>query len=119
MAETRADAAKAFDSRIAKHQAKYPKAIACLEKDRDELLAFYDFPAEHWQHLRTTNPIESMFATVRLRHRRIKGCGSRVVCLVMVFKPHRGGRKNMATSERFSAGSRRHRWSSVQGRNPR
>ena len=58
----------------------------CLTKDRDELLAFYDFPAEHWQHLRTTNPIESMFATVRLRHRRTKGSGTRVACLAMVFK---------------------------------
>ncbi len=66
--------------------AKYPKAALCLKKDRDELLAFYDFPAEHWQHLRTTNPIESMFATVRLRHRRTKGSGSRVACLAMVFK---------------------------------
>ena len=57
-----------------------------MTKDRDELLAFYDFPAEHWQHLRTTNPIESMFATVRLRHRRTKGSGTRVACLAMVFK---------------------------------
>lgn len=86
MAETRADAIKAFDLCVAKYKAKYPKAIDCLEKDRDELLTFYDFPAEHWQHLRTTNPIESMFATVRLRHRRTKGSGSRVACLAMVFK---------------------------------
>ncbi len=86
MAETRAEAVKAFDSCVAKYEAKYPKAMACLTKDRDELLAFYDFPAEHWQHLRTTNPIESMFATVRLRHRRTKGSGSRVACLAMVFK---------------------------------
>lgn len=86
MAETRAEATKAFDSCVAKYEAKYPKAMACLTKDRDELLAFYDFPAEHWQHLRTTNPIESMFATVRLRHRRTKGSGSRVACLAMVFK---------------------------------
>ena len=86
MAETRDDAFKAFDSFVAKYEAKYPKAVACLQKDRDELLAFYDFPAEHWQHLRTTNPIESMFATVRLRHRRTKGSGTRVACLAMVFK---------------------------------
>jgi len=86
MAETREHAAKAFDSCVAKYEAKYPKAVACLQKDRDELLAFYDFPAEHWQHLRTTNPIESTFATVRLRHRRTKGSGSRVACLAMVFK---------------------------------
>ena len=86
MAETRDEANKAFDVCLEKYRAKYPKAIACLEKDRDELLAFYDFPAEHWTHLRTTNPIESMFATVRLRHRRTKGSGSRVACLAMVFK---------------------------------
>ena len=86
MAETRDEAFKAFDSFIAKYEAKYPKAVACLQKDREELLAFYDFPAQHWTHLRTTNPIESMFATVRLRHRRTKGSGSRVACLAMVFK---------------------------------
>lgn len=86
MAETRADAIAAFDSLVAKYEAKYPKAVECLQKDRDELLAFYDFPAEHWVHLRTTNPIESMFATVRLRHRRTKGSGTRVACLAMVFK---------------------------------
>ncbi len=86
MAATREEALKAFDAFIAKHEAKYPKAIQCLVKDRTELLAFYDFPAEHWQHLRTTNPIESTFATVRLRHRRTKGSGTRVACLAMVFK---------------------------------
>lgn len=58
----------------------------CLAKDRDELLAFYDFPAEHWKHLRTTNPIESVFATVRLRHRRTKGSGSRNACLAIVHQ---------------------------------
>ena len=68
------------------HRAKYPKAVECLLKDREELLAFYDFPAEHWQHLRTTNPIESTFATVRLRTDKTKGCGSRQACLTMVFK---------------------------------
>jgi len=86
MAATREDANKAFDTFIAKYEAKYPKAAHCLKKDREELLAFYDFPAEHWQHLRTTNPIESTFATVRLRHRRTKGSGSRIACLAMVFK---------------------------------
>ena len=60
--------------------------MACLVKDKDELLAFYDFPAEHWMHLRTTNPIESTFATVRLRTKRTKGSGSRTACLTMVFK---------------------------------
>jgi transposase-like protein len=86
MAETKAQADKAFDLFIATFQAKYPKATECLAKDRDVLLTFYDFPAEHWIHLRTTNPIESTFATVRLRTRRTKGCGSRVACLTMVFK---------------------------------
>ena len=86
MAPTRADAVKAFDLFLATYAAKYPKACDCLAKDRAELLTFYDFPAEHWKHLRTTNPIESTFATVRLRHRRTKGSGSRTACLTMVFK---------------------------------
>ena len=86
MAETRADAEQAFDLFLETYQAKYPKATECLAKDRGVLLTFYDFPAEHWIHLRTTNPIESTFATVRLRHRRTKGNGSRVACLTMVFK---------------------------------
>ena len=86
MAETKQDANIALDLFLATYQAKYPKACECLSKDRTELLTFYDFPAEHWKHLRTTNPIESTFATVRLRHRRTKGSGSRMACLTMVFK---------------------------------
>ena len=86
MAEKRQDAEAAFDLFLKTYEAKYPKATECLSKDRAELLAFYDFPAEHWMHLRTTNPIESTFATVRLRHRRTKGNGSRIACLTMVFK---------------------------------
>jgi len=86
MAETRAQAEQAFDLFLETYQAKYPKATECLAKDRSVLLTFYDFPAEHWIHLRTTNPIESTFATVRLRHRRTKGNGSRSACLTMVFK---------------------------------
>ena len=86
MAETRRDAEQAFALFVTTYQAKYPKATECLAKDRDALLVFYDFPAEHWIHLRTTNPIESVFATVRLRHRRTKGNGSRTACLAMVFK---------------------------------
>ena len=86
MAPTKADADKAFDLFVATYEAKYPQATECLSKDRDVLLTFYDFPAEHWIHLRTTNPIESTFATVRLRHRRTKGNGSRLACLTMVFK---------------------------------
>ena len=86
MAETHAEAEAAFDHFLEKYGAKYPKATDCLAKDREVLLAFYDFPAEHWKHLRTTNPVESTFATVRLRHRRTKGSGSRDACLAMVFK---------------------------------
>jgi len=85
-AETSAKAESAFDSFVEDFEAKYPKAVKCLTKDRAVLLTFYDFPAEHWPHLRTTNPIESTFATVRLRHRRTKGNGSRTACLAMVFK---------------------------------
>jgi len=92
-AETKADSEKAFDLFVATFEAKYPKAVVCLTKDRDVLLTFYDFPAEHWIHLRTTNPIESTFATVRLRHRRTKGSGSRVACLTMVFKLARAAEK--------------------------
>lgn len=86
MAPGRQAAEEAFDQFIEVYQAKYPKAVACLEKDRDALLTFYDFPAEHWIHLRTTNPIESMFATVRLRSNKTKGCGSRMATLTMVYK---------------------------------
>lgn len=76
LAESRATAEKAFDRFIATYQAKYPKAVQCLAKDRAQLLAFYDFPAAHWQHLRTTNPIESSFATIRLRSQKTKNCVS-------------------------------------------
>ena len=86
MAETRAEANKAFGLFAESFQGKYPKAVDCLERDREVLLAFYDFPAEHWTHLRTTNPIESTFATVRLRTNKTKGCGSRMACLTMVVK---------------------------------
>ena len=86
MAERRQQANEAFDLFIETFEARYPKAVECLAKDRDVLLTFYDFPAEHWVHLRTTNPIESTFATVRLRTARTKGCGSRKACLTMVFK---------------------------------
>jgi transposase-like protein len=86
MADTRENANKAFDAFLETYQAKYVNACDCLAKDRDVLLAFYDFPAEHWRHLRTTNPIESTFATIRLRHRRTKGNGSRIASLTMMFK---------------------------------
>jgi transposase-like protein len=86
MAATKAEALKAFSSFMATFEAVYPKATKSLEKDREELLAFYDFPEEHWIHLRTTNPIESTFATVRLRTHKTKGAGSRSAALAMVFK---------------------------------
>jgi|TARA_R110002124_G_scaffold162583_1_gene329674 putative transposase len=86
LAETRDSAHKAFDSTLRRFRDKYPKAMENLEKDRDELLAFYDFPAIHWIHLRTTNPIESAFATVRLRTKRSRSCGNRDTTLSMVFK---------------------------------
>lgn len=76
-AETRVDAEAAFDYFVATYGVKYDKAVAKLTKDRDVLLAFYDFPAEHWKHIRTTNPIESTFATVRHRTGKTKGCLSR------------------------------------------
>jgi putative transposase len=86
MSATRQDAIKAFDRFIQTYGAKWPRATECLVKDRAELLAFYDFPAEHWQHLRTSNPIESTFSTVRLRTYRTKGPGSRKAGLAMAFK---------------------------------
>lgn len=85
-AETKADAEKACDHFLEKYEAKYQPACECLRKDRQQLLAFYDFPAEHWAHLRTTNPIESTFATIRLRHRKTKGNGTRRASLTMMFK---------------------------------
>lgn len=85
LAESRQAAEQGLDRFAALYQAKFPKAVECLSKDREALLAFYDFPAEHWGHLRTTNPIESTFATVRLRQRRTKGCGSREASLTMAF----------------------------------
>ena len=86
LAPSRAAAEKAFDLFLSTYAAKYPKATECLAKDRKELLVFYDFPAEHWMHLRTTNVIESVFATVRLRTEKTKGSGTRVACLTMVYK---------------------------------
>ena len=85
-APTRADAAAGIDAFAAEYDAKYPKAVASLRRDQAQLLTFYDFPAEHWRHLRTTNIIESPFATVRLRQRVTKGAGSRTKALLMAFK---------------------------------
>lgn len=86
MADTKQNALKAYEEFLTLYNAKYPKACECLSKDKDDLFTFYDFPAEHWKHIRTTNPIESTFATVRLRSKRTKGCGSRSATLMMVYK---------------------------------
>src|SRR4051794_1718900 len=85
-APDRAAATLALDTFVQKYGAKYEKAVACLERDRDALLAFFDWPAEHWIHLRTTNPIESVFATVRHRTVRTKGSLSPTTARLMVFK---------------------------------
>lgn len=86
MAPTREEAGKSFSHFLSVYSVKYPKATTCLNKDRDDLLAFYDFPAEQWKHIRTTNPIESTFATIRLRTKRTKGHGSAEAALAMMFK---------------------------------
>lgn len=86
MAETRAAAMKAFEVFVGTYSAKYPRAVDCLTKDKEQMVGFFDFPAEHWRHLRTSNPIESTFATVRQRTSRTKGSGSRSATLAMVFK---------------------------------
>jgi len=86
MAPTKKEALKAYDAFLDSYGAKYSKACECLRKDKDVLFTFYDFPAEHWTHIRTTNAIESTFATVRHRTRQTKGCGSRLATLTMVFK---------------------------------
>lgn len=86
MAPTKEDACKAFSAAISIYSDKYPKAMQCLLKDKDQMLAFYDFPAAHWQHIRTSNPIESTFATVRLRTAKTRGCVSRQTILSMVYK---------------------------------
>ena len=86
MAPTKAAAEKAYQLFISQHQAKYPSATANLTKDIEALLSFYDFPALHWSSIRTTNPIESTFASIRQRTARMKGCTSRETALTMVFK---------------------------------
>lgn len=101
LAPTREDALKAYELFIASFGAKYPKAVECLTKDKDDLFAFYDFPAAHWIHLRTTNPIESTFATVRLRHRKTKGNGTRKATLAMVYKLCREAEKGWRKLDGF------------------
>ncbi len=94
LSPTKEDALKAFKDFILLYEAKYPAACKCLQKDKEQLFSFYDFPAMHWQHIRTTNPIESTFATVRHRTRQTKGCGSRKATLSMVFKLAMGAEKH-------------------------
>ena len=86
MAETRNDAEASLDAFIETYELKYEKVTDCLRKDRDALLAYYDFSAEHWKHLRTSNLIESTFATVRHRTIRSKGCLSNKTAIAMIFK---------------------------------
>jgi transposase-like protein len=86
LSPTKDTALKAYDEFLMHYSAKYPSACKCLKKDKEQLFNFYDFPAEHWIHIRTTNPIESTFATVRHRSRQTKGCGNRTATLTMVFK---------------------------------
>ena len=110
-APTRAAAEAAIDVFAGKYGAKYEKAVACLTKDRDALLAFFDFPAEHWDHLRTSNPIESVFATVRHRTVRTKGALSAKTAKLMVFKLVDRRRENLAAIEGrkpVAKGHRRH-----------
>ena len=97
MAETRAAAETAFDAFVESYQVQYEKAPDCLNRDRVSLLSFYDFPAEHWKHLRTTNPIESTFATLRHRTVRSKGCLANRTELAMVFKLVEAAQKKLAT----------------------
>jgi transposase-like protein len=93
MAEDRATAKKMLKRFLARYGNKYPKAAECITKDEEALLAFYDFPAAHWVHIRTTNPIESTFATVRHRAYKAKGCFSQQTILTMVFKLCQGAQK--------------------------
>ena len=93
MADDKAEAEQNFDAFIQTYEAKYPQAVECLVKDRAVLLTFYDFPAEHWRHIRTTNPIESTFATVRLRTAKVRSCFSSLTVLTMAFQLCRSAQK--------------------------
>ena len=101
MADTRENAYKAFDGIVKRFGDKYSNAIECLLKDKEQMLAFYDFPAVHWQHIRTSNPIESTFATVRLRTNKTRGAVSRITILCMVFKLTQSAEKRWRKLEGF------------------
>lgn len=100
-AETRDEAEKAFELFLKTYEPKYPKAALCLQKDREELMAFYDFPAQHWQSLRTTNPVESTFGTIRHRTKRSKGCLTRDGMLHMMYKLAMCAQKNWRRQRGF------------------
>ena len=100
-ADTKQNAERAFEQFATLYEAKYPKAVQCLQQDRDEMLAFYDFPAQHWQSIRTTNPIESTFATIRHRTKRAKGCLSRDGMLHMLFKLGQAAEQNWRRQRGF------------------
>ena len=101
-ANTREEAEKAFDLFLLTYEPKYLKATLCLQKDRDELMAFYSFPAQHWQSIRTSNPIESAFGTIRHRTKRSKGCLSRDGMLHMMFKLGMCAQKNWRRQRGFN-----------------
>jgi putative transposase len=102
LAATKADAETAFERFIKTYETKYPKAVECLSKDRTALLAFYNFPAEHWIHIRTSNPIESTFATVRLRTDKTRGCVSQSSLLSLVFKLVQSAQKRWLRIQKFN-----------------
>ncbi len=117
-APSRADARAALERFRGEFDAKYPKAVAKLDRDWSALTAFYDFPAEHWRHLRTSNAIESSFATVKLRTRVTKGAGSKKAALAMAYKLLRRRPGALAEIQRPRARHRRARRRDVQGRHP-
>ena len=108
----------AFDRILVRFEAKYPKAMEKLTKDREELLAFYDFPAERWVHIRTTNPIESTFSTVRLRSKRARNCGSRETTLAMVYKLLEAAQKKWKRLKGICAADVGGKQREIQGRSP-
>ena len=101
-AETKQSAERAYHHFVEIYEEKYPEAVECLKKDEEEMFAFFDFPAAHWQHIRSTNVIESVFATVRLRTAKTKGCGTRTATLTMVFKLMQEAQKNWRKIARWN-----------------
>ena len=104
---------QAFDQFVEVYEAKYHKASQCLLQDRDELLVFYDFPAHHWQSLRTTDPIESAFATIRHRTKRSKGCLNRTSMLCTMFKAGAVCAAKVESIARLSTAGKSHRWNTI------